>query len=955
MPKLYDAQMPTPLVSVLIRSIARETLQETLASIAEQDYPAIEVLVVAAVPEHPPVAAPDGALIVQLVTTEKPLPRCQAANKALEMAQGEYVLIVDDDDWIAPKHISTLVKALQEAPAYAVAYSKTQTVNASGESANKPVMGLPYDPMRLLSGNWMPLHSVLFSIRLRDLGCRFDEQLDLYEDWDFWLQAAEHTSFLFVPVTTAFYRTHESSGVHQHAAFYGAPSQIIYDKWRARWTASQMGQVMERNWQHGDLSQMLKTTQTEVEQLHVSLNLLSAQRDQLATQRDQISAHRSQLSQELDDLKNTTIPVVQHEHELNRLLNSRSWRITAPMRQTAQTIRRVREHSHTWLRLLRKAASSITRVPQLWRQHGWRGLRSRVQRELNQGSAYLDWIRTNEPGIERFSDLAKQVPTWQHKPLVSVLMPTYNSPLNYLIEAVESVQAQVYPHWELCIADDASTQPEVQAYLKQLASEDRRVVLSLRDKNGHISQSSNTALNSARGDWVALLDHDDRLHPLALFCVVGALQDHADATIIYSDEDKIDAAGRRFDPYFKGDYNRELMWAQNMISHLGCYKKSALTEIGGFRKGFEGSQDYDLALRVIAKCQPEQIIHVPRVLYHWRAIIGSTALSPDQKPYADSASRRALTEHLANIGLAADVSPAAEIPNMNRVRPKLPEPLPLVSILIPTRDRIELLQKCIESIQQRSTYPSIEIIVIDNGSIEHASLAYFEALQKQGIHIIHDLRPFNFSALNNLAAQHAHGEFLCLMNNDIEVVTPDWLEEMLSFAALPGAGAVGARLWYPDGQGLQHGGVVIGLGGVAGHAHVGLPQGQVGYFGRMALHHRLLAVTAACLVIRKSNYLAVGGMDEEIAVAFNDVDFCLRLHQAGMACVYTPYAELIHHESASRGNDLSDAQRDRFMSEEQFMHNRWGSALNNDPFFSPNLSLQHSDFKLAEKSRINAL
>jgi glycosyltransferase involved in cell wall biosynthesis len=948
MPKLYDAQMPTPLVSVLIRSIARETLDETLASIAKQDHPDIEVWVIAAVPGHPPIATTHGALSIRLVTTETPLPRSQAANKALELAQGEYVLIVDDDDWIAPNHISTLVKALQEAPAHAAAYSQTQTVTASGESTDMPAMGLPFDPLRLLSGNWMALHSVLFSIRLRDLGCRFDEQLNLYEDWDFWLQAAEHTSFLFVPVTTAFYRTHESSGVHLHAAFYGEPAQIIYDKWRNRWTPAQMGQVMERNWQHGDLNQMLKTTQAEVEQLHVSLNQLSAQRDQL-------SAYRSKLAQELVDLKNTTIPVVQHEHELNQLLHSRSWRITAPIRQTAHAVRRLREQSHTWLRLLRKALSSITRAPQLWRQHGWRGLRSRVQRELNQGSAYLDWIRTNEPGVERFSDLAKQVQNWQHKPLVSVLMPTYNSPLNYLKEAVESVQSQVYPHWELCIADDASTLPEVRVYLQQLASEDARIVLSLREKNGHISESSNTALNSARGEWVALLDHDDRLHPLALFCVVGALQDHPDAQIIYSDEDKIDATGRRFDPYFKGDYNRELMWAQNMISHLGCYKKRALTEIGGFRKGLEGSQDYDLALRVIAQCQPEQIIHIPRVLYHWRAIIGSTALSPDQKPYADSASRRALTEHLSHIGLAADVSSAPEIPNMNRVRPKLPESLPLVSILIPTRDRIELLQTCIESIQQRSTYPHIEIIVIDNGSIEPASLAYFEALQKQGIRIVHDLRPFNFSALNNLAAQHAHGEFLCLMNNDIEVVTPDWVEEMLSFAALPGAGAVGARLWYPHGQGLQHGGVVVGLGGVAGHAHVGLPQGQVGYFGRMALHHRLLAVTAACLFIRKSNYLAVGGMDEKIAVAFNDVDFCLRLHQAGMACVYTPYAEMIHHESASRGNDLSDAQRDRFMSEERFMHNRWGRTLNGDPFFSPNLSLQHTDFKLAEKSRLNAL
>ena len=903
---------------------------------------------VAAVPEHPPVTVGDSALNIRLAATERPLPRSQAANKALELAQGEYVLFVDDDDWIAPEHISSLVKALQDAPAHAVAYSKTQIVTAAGESIDMPVMGLPYDPQRLLSGNWMPLHSMLFSIRLRDLGCRFDEQLDLYEDWDFWLQAAQHTSFLFVPVTSAFYRTHPSSGVHTHTAFYGNPAQVVYKKWRQLWTTEQMGQLMERNWKYNELNQTLLITQSEVAKLHSSLTELSTQNSHLITQ-------KSALAKEVANLKNTTISLIQHQHALDQLLKSRSWKITAPLRNSAHLLRRLREQVDIWLRILQKAASSSYRLPQLLRQLGWRGLRARLQKELSQGSAYQDWIRTNEPGPDRFTELSARVSTWKQRPLVSILMPTYNSPLEYLQEAVQSVQAQVYEHWELCIADDASTMPEVRAYLRQLAAEDARIVLTLREVNGHISESSNTALDSAHGDWVALLDHDDRLHPLALFCVVEALQEHPDAMIIYSDEDKIDAAGHRFDPYFKGDYNRELMWAQNMISHLGCYRRSVIADIGGFRKGFEGSQDYDLALRVIEQCRPEQIVHIPRVLYHWRAIAGSTALSPDQKPYADSASRRALKEHLGNIGLAALVIPAPEIPNMNRVRPDLPEPAPLVSILIPTRDRIELLKNCIGSIAARSTYRNIEIIVVDNGSVETASLLYFEELQTQGIRVIHDVRPFNFSALNNLAAQQARGEFLCLMNNDIEVLTPDWIEEMLSFAALPGAGAVGARLWYPDDQGLQHGGVVLGLGGVAGHAHVGLPKGQVGYFGRVALHHRLLAVTAACMFIRKSSYMAVGGMDERIAVAFNDVDFCLRLHRAGLACTYTPYAEMVHHESASRGDDLSDAQRDRFMREERFMHERWGHALGNDPFFSPNLSLRHTDFRMVEISRVKPL
>lgn len=936
--------MSTPLVSILIRSIARNTLQETLDSVGKQDYPAIEVLVVAAVPDHPPLSKRSDGLQAQLILTDNRLHRSMAANKALELARGEYALILDDDDWIAPKHISNLVQAIQDAPACLVAYSRTQTVDAEGQAGDLPVMGLPYDPLRLLAGNSIPMHSVLFSLRLREMGCRFDEKLDLYEDWDFWLQAAEHTDFLFIPVTTAFYRIHSSSGVHEHVQFHGHASRLIYEKWRNRWTPEQLSLLMERSWQHTDLVQTLNNVRQELETQRMKLHPLE-------TLNTELESRISALEQALQQFKADHVPKAFHEQALNQILNSHSWRLMAPVRHLFNALRNLKAQSRTWLRVLKTAVTALPRLPQLIRQYGVRELTQKVRGELNQGHAYLEWIKTHEPQEGQYPALLESAQTWKHKPLISVLMPTYNSPLNYLREAIQSVQAQVYPNWELCIADDASPRAEVRDYLTQVAQQDPRIVLNFREKNGHISESSNTALYSSKGEWVALLDHDDRLHPMALYWVVHALQDHKDAQIIFSDEDKIDGEGLRFDPYFKGEYNRELMWAQNMISHLGCYKRSTLIEIGGFRTGYEGSQDYDLALRVIERSQPHQIVHVPRVLYHWRAIAGSTALAPDQKPYADSASRRALRDHLERLGISANVEPAPEIPNMNRVRPKLPAVLPLVSVLIPTRDRIELLRTCIESIQKLSTYPNIEIIVIDNNSAEPASLEYFDALAQQGIRVIRDPRPFNFSALNNFAAAHAKGDFLCLMNNDIEIVTPGWLEELLSFAVMPGIGAVGARLWYPGHSGLQHGGVVVGLGGVAGHAHVGLARGHVGYFGRIALHHRLLAVTAACLLIRKSDYLKIGGLDEKLAVAFNDVDFCLRLHKAGLACVYTPYAEMIHHESASRGNDLSDDQRDRFMSEEQFMHQRWGTALVNDPFFSPNLSLQHPDFRPAHRSR----
>lgn len=917
--------MTYPLVSLLVRSIDRKTLKETLASVAKQNYPNIEVLVVAAVPGHSPLDLPDNLRQVRLVTTDVALHRSTAANKALGLAQGVYALFLDDDDWIAPDHISTLVKSLQETSGIDVAYSRTQVVESGKAASDSAVMGLPFDGLRLLAGNWMPLHSVLFSLRLRDEGCRFDETLELYEDWDFWLQAAQHSDFLYVPVVSAFYRIHDSSGVHGQAMFHGEAARKVYKKWRHLWTEAQLSELMSRIWQHEDLNQILQTSQTEA----------------------------LQLRQEVHSLRVSLQTLISKQNELlEKIFTSRSWRLTAPLRKAVHRVHQWRRSTRSTGRVLVTALSSLHKLPTLLRRQGVRGLLRRLEAELDQGAAYLRWIAHNEPSAADCVQLGAHVSNWQYRPMVSVLMPTYNSPLNYLKEAVESVQAQIYPHWELCIADDASTDTEVRTYLHELTRQDPRVVVTFREENGHISASSNSALASAKGDWVALLDHDDRLHPLALFRVVEALQLHPEAQIVYSDEDKIDGHGLRFGPYFKGEFNRELMWAQNMISHLGCYKRDALLDIGGFRLGFEGSQDYDLALRVIERCRPEQVVHIPHVLYHWRAIVGSTALAPDQKPYADSASRRALSEHLERIGISADVESAPAIPNMNRVRPKLPEKLPLVSILIPTRDRVGLLKTCVESIQLKTAYPHFEIVIVDNGSTESDCLIYLDSLVQKGIKVIRDSRPFNFSALNNLAAKHAQGEFLCLMNNDIEIVTDDWLEEMLSFAALPGVGAVGAKLWYPNVQdGLQHGGIVIGLGGVAGHAHVGLPRGQVGYFGRVALHHRLMAVTAACMMIRKTSYLQVGGFDESIAVAFNDVDFCLRLHAVGLACILTPYAEMIHHESASRGDDMSDAQRGRFMAEEKFMHARWGDRLQDDPFFSPNLSLAHSDFRPAEQSR----
>ena len=538
----------------------------------------------------------------------------------------------------------------------------------------------------------------------------------------------------------------------------------------------------------------------------------------------------------------------------------------------------------------------------------------------------------------------------------SVVMPVYNPPLDYLRQAIESVQAQVYPHWEICIADDASPNAAVRELLTELAAQDPRIKLVFREKNGHISAATNSALEIATGDYIALMDNDDLLPPHALAYMALAAHQHPQAGLIYSDEDKVTEDNVRQAPYFKCQFNYELFLSQNMISHFGVYRRSVLEEIGGFRVGYEGAQDWDLALRVIEKVGPENIVHVPRVLYHWRIFPGSTALALEEKDYALKAQIESITSHLQRIGKPdTQVYPAPGIPGLLRIKHRLPDPLPLVSIVIPTRDRVELLSMCVNSILEKTAYPHYQIVVVDNGSTDEKALAYLDSIAKdERVKVIRADIPFNYSALNNLGVAQTDGEYLVLMNNDIEITQTDWLEEMLAFACQPDIGCVGAQLWYPNNT-LQHGGVVLGIGGVASHAHKGIPRGNFGYFGRASAHQMFSAVTAACLMIRKSTYQAVDGFDETLKVAYNDVDFCLKVRAQGLRNLYNPFASFIHHESASRGSDQEGSNQQRLAAEAAIMKQRWGALIADDPAYSPNLTLLGDDFSMAWPSRVAAL
>ncbi len=562
---------------------------------------------------------------------------------------------------------------------------------------------------------------------------------------------------------------------------------------------------------------------------------------------------------------------------------------------------------------------------------------------------YSEWIASIEAdSLPTTSEVYSALALMQNKPLISIIVPVYNTPAIYLRACLDSVLRQSYSHWELCIADDNSPNQHVRKILEEYERKDQRVRVVYREINGHISQASKSALAIATGDYVALLDHDDELAEHALYFIAMTLHENADAKIIYSDEDKIDAEGRRFDPHFKSDWNPDLFFSQNYVSHLGVYQRTLLLLIGGFRVGYEGSQDQDLLLRCLPHLNEGQISHVPRVLYHWRVAEGSTALHSREKNYTMAAGVKALRDHFSTQGIVGIEVDAGLAPNTYRVRWPIASPAPKVSLLIPTRDKKSITEIAVRSILDKTTYKNYEIIILDNGSIEPETISWFETVQLEDdrVRVLRYDRPFNYSAINNYGVLHAKGSIIGLINNDVEVISPNWLSEMVSHACRREIGCVGAKLYYGNGE-IQHAGVILGLGGVAGHSHKHFPGNHPGYFHRLSLVQNISAVTGAALIVRKDVYIEAGGLNEvDLKIAFNDVDFCLKVQCIGYKNVWTPYAELYHHESISRGQDNTPDKVRRFSSEILYMKSKWGDKLRLDPYYNINLTKDREDFSM---------
>ncbi|MBW3079648.1 glycosyltransferase family 2 protein [Bifidobacterium simiiventris] len=569
-----------------------------------------------------------------------------------------------------------------------------------------------------------------------------------------------------------------------------------------------------------------------------------------------------------------------------------------------------------------------------------RFVRDRYIRPQQERKVYLDHIAATE----RYDEAAVRadIAGFVHRPLLSIVVPVYNVEPQWLKRCVESVQQQYYTNWELCLADDCSTDPRVRPMLEQIATSDPRIKVTFREKNGHISRATNSALEIATGDYVVLMDNDDELPPFALYEVAKCVNEHPDVDLIYSDEDKIDAHGHRSDPTYKPDWSPDLLMSTNYISHLGVYRRSIVEELGGFRSGYEGAQDYDLVLRFTEKTDKTRIRHIAKVLYHWRMLATSTASDPHSKNYAFVAGRKALESALERRGIAGKVV-MSELNGIYDVDYDIADPA-LVSVIIPTKNGYDNIERCITSILDKTTYPNYEIIIADNGSTNPKMFDLYEQLERRAGDE-HPIRvesidiPFNFSRINNIAAKSARGNYLLFLNDDTKVIAPDWMGTMVSLCQFDRVGMVGAKLSYPNNR-IQHAGVVLGLGGVAGHVLVGTPRNWIGRYGRLMENANYYAVTAACCMIKTGDFWAVNGFDESFDVAYNDVDLCIRVHdQLGKDNVMAHQAELFHFESVTRGYDTKSQQKlERLEHESDRMRKKYATIINNDPYYNPNLT-----------------
>ncbi len=559
--------------------------------------------------------------------------------------------------------------------------------------------------------------------------------------------------------------------------------------------------------------------------------------------------------------------------------------------------------------------------------------------------SYERWRR--KYGVTKQELEAQRAVRFPWEPRVSILVPLYRTPEKFLREMVRSVREQTYSNWELVLSDGSGEHSPLTGLLKELAKGEPRIKVLSHERQMRIAENTNEAIWAAAGDLLVFGDHDDLFSPDALYECVKLLNEKPETELIYSDEDKVDGSGKRFfQPHFKPDYSPELLTSMNYFCHLVAVTKRLQSHVGLLDAAFDGAQDYDYVLRCAEAAGEGKIAHIPKILYHWRSHSASTAEDPASKEYAFEAGRRAVQAHYDRLGIRASVR-QGEYPGLYRTSFEIEEE-PLISILIPNKDHREDLEKCIRSIEEKSDYRNYEYVIIENNSEEPETFAYYERLQEENekVRVVYYQGEFNYSDINNFGAASAKGDYFLLLNNDTEILSPDCLRELLGYCQLEGVGIVGARLYYEDDI-IQHAGVVLGFGGIAGHAFIGEKRGDNGYFSRIICAQNYSAVTAACMMVKASVYRAAGGFSKELKVAFNDIDFCMKVRSLGLRVVYNPYAELYHYESKSRGLENTQEKIERFNREMALFLDRWGDQVKaGDPYYNPNLTLDKADFSL---------
>ncbi|MEJ2619060.1 MAG: glycosyltransferase [Candidatus Thiodiazotropha sp.] len=952
-------------VSVIVRTKNRvDLLAQALRSIAEQTHTAIDVVVVNDGGESIDRVIEEfkeSPFSVNVVVHETCRGRSAAANSGLEVAEGAYLLFLDDDDLLLADHISRLSKSLDENPEFGAVYGDIESVDSEGNSLH--VYSQEFNQTLFLAASFLPIHAVLFRRQFIDDGLRFNESLAVYEDWDFWARLAEVTTIQHVPGAGGIYRNIGDSkvgNVGSDTSDIKKNRLKLYESWLGRWDAENMRElfdgILELRSEHdhdkislsetiAELNQQMAAQQGSIGQLQGVIGILEArvaEKQQTIDDKEQAIQHGHQiidhlnrnnirLSGEIKALRNHIAHleslVTSRDEEINTLYQSTTWKIAKPLRSLISAVNNLKALMH------RPVAGALTNG-ELWPLY-----------------YYQKWLK--HTGIGRGMSAA-EISACQAKlnkqPKFSVVMPVYNPQPKFLREAIDSVVEQSYSNWEFCIADDNSTDVEVKKLLEKMQATDERIKVIFREENGHISRATNSAIEVASGEYVVLLDHDDRLNPDALLWVALELNKAPDANVIFSDEDKISEKGDRSQPYFKGDWNYDLLLSHNVISHLGVYKRTLLEEIGGFRVGLEGSQDYDLALRCIERSEADQIRHIPRVLYHWRACEGSTALAGSEKSYALIAAGKAIREHLDRIGQTEAEVITLPAQGAHRVKYPLPDESPLVSLVLVVADSDELsLQQSLLSVLDITEYSSLEIILAyreDQSKWVDPALAGFTNTRYPLKKIIDS---GSWSDQVNAAVSASTGDLIGLISAAVEIKEPNWLDELVRHALRPDVGVAGARILYQDNS-VQHAGMILKPDQFPGFPFQGPKDDQPGYFGRALLIQSFSVLSPACFVFQKRRFEEVGGMTTQpYNTVMAAIDFCLKLKEKSYIHTWTPYSEVYFTREACYPFDPSSDAQQADLSQLQAL---WKPLFDADPAYNPNLSLRSLYTGLSDSPRI---